>query len=63
MCPRTSDSVRNAWVTATLPQSSCAISYAVRGRSEISPWIFSERFRWRAKRSSISARWSVIGSP
>ena len=31
-------------MTATLPQSSCAISYAVRGRSEISPWIFSDRF-------------------
>ncbi len=35
MCPSTSDSVRNACVTATLPHSSWAISWAVRGSEAI----------------------------
>src|SRR5207248_5793346 len=34
--PSTSDSVRYACVTAMFPQSACASSYAVRGRSAIS---------------------------
>jgi hypothetical protein len=42
-------------VTATLPHSACAIEYAVRGRSAISPLIRAARFSCSAKRSSISA--------
>ena len=59
VCPSTSDSVRYACVTAMLPQSAWAISYALRGRSAISPWIFSARRSCSLKRSSISV--AVVG--
>src|SRR6185436_5539786 len=62
-CPSTSDSVRYACVTATLPHSDCAISYALIGLSAISPPIFAARRSCSAKRSSISLTWSVTGSP
>ena len=61
--PSTSDSVRNACVSATLPHS--ALRDLVRGprRSATRPGSWRRAARASAKRSSISATWSVTGSP